>query len=98
MEHHLDGVEVGDDSVFEGAHGDDALGRLADHRLRFGAHAEGATGAGVNGDDARLGDDNALAAHVDEGVGGSEVDTKIATEHPEEPGKGAEQPGAPLNA
>ena len=84
MEHHLDGVEVGDDAVLEGTHGDDALGRLADHRLGFGAHAEGAPGPGVDGDHARLGDDDALAAHVDEGVGGAEIDAEIAAEHPEE--------------
>ena len=84
MEHHLHSVEVGDDAVFERTHGDDALRGLADHRLGFSAHAEGAPGPGVDGYHARLGDDDALAAHVDEGVGSPEIDAEIAAEHPEE--------------
>jgi hypothetical protein len=44
VEHHLDGVEVGDDAVLERADGDDALRGLADHRLRLGADAEGPAG------------------------------------------------------
>src|SRR3712207_1228858 len=89
-----DGVEVGDDAVFEGADGDDALGGLADHRVGLAADAEGAPGLGVDGDDARLGDDDALAADVDEGVGRAEVDAEVPAEEPEQGREGADHTGA----
>lgn len=98
VEHHLDRVEVGDDAVLQGADRDDALRRLADHRLGFGAHAEGPPGAGVDGDDAGLGDDDAFAADVDQGVGGAQVDAEVATEKPEQRGQGADHAGGPPGA
>ena len=98
MQHHLDGVEVGDDPVFQGTHGHDAFRGLADHGLGFSAHAEGTPGAGIDGHHTRLGDDDAFPPHVDEGVGSPEIDAEIAAEHPEKLRQGSEQPSAPLNA
>src|SRR5207249_3187748 len=73
-----------------GTNGDDALGGLADHRLRFDADGEGAPTLPVDGDDGGLGDDDAPAADVDEGVGGPEVDPQVATEDGEEGRKRAD--------
>src|SRR5262249_59325725 len=90
VEHHLDGVEVGDDAVLEGADGDDALRGLADHRFRFDAHGEGPATLSIDGDDGGLGDDDPLAADVDEGVGGPEVDPQVAAEDTEQGGQRAD--------
>ena len=77
MEHHLDGIEIGNYAVFEGADGDDAFRRFADHRLAFDADREGALGFGIDRDDGRLRDNDALAPNVNERIGGAEVDPEV---------------------
>ena len=67
-----------------GADSDDTLRRLANHRLRFDANAEGAPCLGVDRDDARLRDDDPFATDIDEGIGRAEIDAEIAAEQPEE--------------
>ena len=79
-EHGLGLLEVGDDAVLEGAGGDDVGGGLAKHALGFFADGEDLVGVFIDGDDAGLADDDAFAAYVDEGVGGPEVNSDVATE------------------
>src|SRR5581483_6659879 len=95
MEHHLDGVEIGDDAVFERTDGDDAFRGLADHRLGFGPDAEGAAGAGVDRHHARLGNDDPFPPHVDQRVGSAEVDAQVTAEEAEESREGPDQSVGP---
>ena len=103
VEHLLGDVEVRDDAVFQGADGDDIGRGAADHPLGLGADGQHLLGLLVDGDDGRLVDDDALAAHQDEGIGGAEVDADVpgheaedsvdGTEHRSLPGTGAEVRG-----
>ena len=74
-QHLLGHVEVGDHAVLHRPHGDDAVGRAAEHALGLEADALDLLGLAVDRDDRGLVEDDALALHVDEGVGGAEVDT-----------------------
>ena len=58
----------------------DAVGRAADHPLGLGADGEDLAGLGVHRDDGRLVEHHAAAAHVDERVGGAEVDRHVAAD------------------
>src|SRR3954449_7304055 len=82
-QHPLGRLEVGDDAVLQRADGHDVARRTADHPLRLGADGEDPRGVGVDRDDARLVEHDALAADVDEGVGGAEVHGHVSTEERE---------------
>ena len=84
LDHLLGDVEVADDAVPQRADRDDAGGRAADHALGLGAHLEHLAGAGIDGDHGGLADDDAPATHVDEGVGGTEIDPDVSGEPSEE--------------
>ena len=77
-QHLLGDVEVGDDAVLERAHGADGGRRAAQHALGLGADGVDLAGAMVDGDHRRLGEHDAAAAEIDEGVGGTEVDRHVA--------------------
>ena len=77
--HGLGDVEIGDHAVLERAHGDDIAGRATEHALSLDADGENALVVLVDSDDGGLADDDALASHRDECVGGPQVDGKIAT-------------------
>jgi hypothetical protein len=51
--------------------------RAPDHPLRFGADREQASVLGVDGNDGWLVEDDATAAHVDDGVGRAEVNGHV---------------------
>ena len=53
-------------------------GRAAQHALGLGADGVDFAGAVVDGDDRRLGEHDALAAEIDERVGGAKVDGHVA--------------------
>ncbi len=84
LDHLLGDVEVADDAVAQRPHGDDVGRRAADHALRLGADREHLASLGVDRDDARLADDDAAVAHVDQRVGGAEVDPDVAGEQAEQ--------------
>ena len=79
-EHLLGRVEVGDHAVLERPDRGDVVGRAADHPLRLVADGEDLAGGGVQRDDGRLVEEDALAAHVDERVGGAEVHGHVAAD------------------
>ena len=84
-EHRLGDLEVGDHAVLDRAHRADAARRAAEHLLRLVTDREHALAAPLvvvlrDRDDARLRADHPLAARVDEGVGGPEVDREVAGE------------------
>ncbi len=83
LDHLLGHVEVADDSVAQRPDSDDVGRRAAEHALCLGADRQNPLG-GVDGYDARLADDDAAVADVDERVGGAEIDADIAREHAEE--------------
>ena len=75
---HLGGHAVfGDDAVLQGTDGGDGAGRFAEHELCLVADGLDDLRAGVNRDDGRLAQDDALAAAVNDRVGGAEVDSDI---------------------
>src|SRR5262245_2231762 len=86
-EHLLGDVEVGDDAVLQRTDGRDRPWRASEHPLRLDADRVHLAGALVDGDDGRLGEHDAAPAHVDERVGGAEIDGHVAAS---EPGDGFE--------
>ena len=79
-QHLLGRVEVGDHAVLERPDRGDVVRGAADHPLGLVADRQDLAGARVQRDDARLVEQDALAAHVDERVGGPEVDGHVATD------------------
>jgi hypothetical protein len=80
---HLLGVgEVGDDAVLHRAHGVDVPRRAAEHALGLGADRDddlaAARGFVLHRDHRGLVEHDALVAHVDQRVGGAQVDRQIA--------------------
>jgi hypothetical protein len=72
-------------SVTVKSDGLDVARHLAEHRLGFGAdRLDGLLAVGAafvaDGDDGRLVEDDPLAAHVDQRVGGAEVDREVRRE------------------
>src|SRR5436305_4693846 len=85
LEHLLGDGEVGYDAVLHRPDGDDVPGGFAEHLLRFFAdRLDGflAARAGFlpDRDDRRLIEDDALPAHINERVGGAEVDGQVVRE------------------
>ena len=75
---HIGGdVKVGDDAVLQGADSHDAAGGAADDGLSLSAHAAHFVVLGVHGHDRGFTHDDALALHVNEGIGSTEIDTNI---------------------
>src|SRR5919204_477412 len=77
-QHLLGHVEVGDDAVLQRADGRDRARRAAEHALGLDADGVHLAGARVDRDHAGLGEHDAAAADVDEGVGGPEIDRHVA--------------------
>ena len=66
--HVLGGIKVSNHTVAQGAHGADALMDLAVHLAGAFTHGDGLVGLGVEGDDRRLVNDDAVIMD-DNGVG-----------------------------
>ena len=81
LQHLLGDREVGDNAVFQGADRGDVAWRAAQHVLGFGAHSfdDPAATAGIfaNRYHRRFVEDDAVAARVDEGIGGAKVDRQV---------------------
>ena len=82
LEHFLGVGEIGDDAVFHRAHHGQVARRAAQHLLGIGADRGNgmrmmAAAVGADGDHRRLIQDDALAAHVDKGIGCSEIDGQV---------------------
>jgi hypothetical protein len=86
LEHLLRDLEVGDDAVLHGPDRLDVPWGLAEHLLGLGPHRLDPVGDAVDGDDGGLHHGDAAASHVDQGVGGSEIDGEIGREQPEQAG------------
>jgi hypothetical protein len=85
LEHLLGHREVGDDAVLHRPDGLDVAGHLAQHGLGFLAHGlDGLLALRAafvaDGDDRGLVEHDALAAHVDQRVGGAQVDGQVGGE------------------
>src|SRR5208283_4687645 len=82
-QHVLGDLEVGYDAVLERPDGDDRARRAAEHLLRLGSdreHAPRAARIFLHRDHRRLVAHDAFALHIDEGVGGAEIDCQIVGE------------------
>ena len=83
-DHLLGYIEVADDAVAKRPDGDDVRRRTTDHALGLGADGQNPPGLGLQGDDARLTDDDASIADVDQRIGCSEVNSDVAREEAEQ--------------
>ncbi len=84
LQHALGVGEVGDDAVLHRAHGGDVARRAANHALGFGADRDdrlaAAAGFILDRDHRGLVQHDALAAYIDQRVGGAEIDRDVAGE------------------
>jgi len=85
LEHLLGHGEVRDHAVLHGADGGDGAGGLAEHLLGFLADClNGFLGVGsafeADGDHGGFVENDALTAHVDQRVGGAQVDGQVVGE------------------
>jgi hypothetical protein len=80
LEHRLRDVEVRDHAVAERSHDLDVGGRAAQHGLGGLPDGEHVPAVAVEGNDGRLGEDDALAPHVQHGVGSAQVDADVVGE------------------
>ena len=76
-QHALGGIEVGDHAILQRANRHDVARRSADHALCFGTHGQDATRGAVDRDHRRFIEHDATTAHIDQGVGGSQVDGHV---------------------
>ena len=83
-EHRLGDLEVGDDTILEGADRGDAAGRAAEHSLGLVADGENLGGAGLDGDDGGFAKHDPLVLDEDKSVGGAEIDADVTGEKSEE--------------
>ena len=84
LEHLLRHFKVGDDAVLHRADGDDVAGRAPQHLFGFLAHRFDLVSDLVDGDDGRLGDDNAAPLRIDECVCRAQINRQIAGEKTKE--------------
>ena len=77
-QHLLGHLEVRDHAVAQRARGRDLRRRAPDHPLRVGADGDHVARALVDGHDRRLGEHDAAAVHVDDRVGGPQIDGHVA--------------------
>jgi len=85
-QHRLGDVEVGDDAVLHRADGGDVARGAAEHSLSLVADGADLARDGIEGDDGRLAEDDALVFDVNERVGGAKVDADVVGEVTEEVG------------
>ena len=79
-QHLLGRLEVGDHAVLERPDGGDVVGRAADHPLGLVTDREHLAGGGVHRHDGRLVEHDALAADIDQRVGGAEVHGHVSAD------------------
>ena len=77
-QHLLGDLEVIDHAVLERADGADRAGGAAQHALGLATHGVDFAGALVDGHHGRLGEHDAAAADIHQGVGGTQVDGDVA--------------------
>jgi len=75
--HFFGAVDIGDDAVCKRTDCDDAARRFVEHAFRFGTHGSDALCPFFDGDDGRFVYDDALAAHVDQRIAGTEIDADV---------------------
>ena len=80
-QHPLSHVGIGDDPVLQRADRVDVSGRAAEHLSGRSTRGNQAAGAGLDGDDGRLIEHDPVAAFVDQGVGGAQVNGEVSPEN-----------------
>ena len=75
---HLFGtVNIGDNAVGKRSDGNDAARRFIEHTLRFGTDGSDSLCPFFDGDDGRFVYNDALAAHIDQRIAGTQIDSDI---------------------
>ena len=80
FDHFLRDIEIRDDPVPQGAHGDDVRGGLAEHALGFKPEGDRLPGVPVDRHDGGFFQHDPLPLDVDEGVGRAEVNPHVVRE------------------
>lgn len=83
LQHLLADAEIRDHAVFHRTDGGDVARGTAEHALGLGAHGDDALLAAMaaNGDHGRFVQDDAALAHINKGIGSTQVDRQIAGKH-----------------
>ena len=80
LDHLFGGVEIGDHAIAQGPHRADVAGGAAEHQFGFIANRQGHAPLQVEGHHRGLLQHDALAGHVHQGVGCSQVNADVAGE------------------
>ena len=76
-QHGFGDFKVSNHTVPQGADSNDVAGGAAEHALGIVPDGEHLVGAGIDGDHRRFPQDNTVVFDVDQGVGGSEIDSNV---------------------
>ena len=79
-EHRLGDLEVGNDTILEGADRRDVTGGATEHPLGLVTDGENLGRTRLDRDDGGFAKDDSLVFNVNKGVGGSEIDADVAGE------------------
>ena len=82
-QHRLGNFKVGDDSILQGAYRGDVAGRASQHPFGLFTDGKNLGGAGLDRNNGRLAQDDAVILDIDQRVGGAEIDADIAGEKTE---------------
>ena len=77
LQHICGDVEISDDAVLQGTHRHDTAGGTADDSLCLATHAAHLVGLGVHRHDRGLTHDDALALHVDQSIGSTQINANV---------------------
>ena len=70
-------AEIGDDTILQGADCHDAAGGTADDSLCLSTHAAHLIGLGIHSHDRGFPHDDALALHVNQGIGSTQINANV---------------------
>ena len=83
IQHLFRHLKVGDDTIFQGANGNDVTGRAPQHLLGIAPHGFDIPIDLIDGDDGRLIDYNSLALGKHQGIGGAQVNGEVGGKNTE---------------
>ena len=77
LQHICRDIEIGDDTILQGADCHDAAGGTADDSLCLSTHAAHLIGLGIHSHDRGFPHDDALALHVNQGIGSTQINANV---------------------
>ena len=77
LQHICRDIEIGDDTILQGADCHDATGGTSDDSLCLSTHAAHLIGLGIHSHDRGFPHDDALALHVNQGIGSTQINANV---------------------